>query len=158
MPVRIYEIAKKAGIPSKDVLAKAKELGITNAKVASSTLDKITAEYLEEQIIGTQESVPAPEQTTATAEPVIITAPEEKPEAEEEEEEAKESTEPEEAQDTEEEPSDLGKKVGFIELGNMPVRPAVREHKKKKDKAEKKPAKPTEAEQATPTPEVRGPG
>ena len=150
MPVRIYEIAKKAGIPSKDVLAKAKELGITNAKVASSTLDKITAEYLEEQIIGTQESVPAPEQTTATAEPVIITAPEEKPE--EEEEEAKESTEPEEAQDTEEEPSDLGKKVGFIELGNMPVRPAVREHKKKKDKAEKKPAKPTETEQATPTP------
>ena len=152
MPVRIYEIAKKAGIPSKDVLAKAKELGITNAKVASSTLDKITAEYLEEQIIGTQESVPAPEQTPATAEPVIITAPEEKPEEEEEEEEAKESTEPEEAQDTEEEPSDLGKKVGFIELGNMPVRPAVREHKKKKDKAEKKPAKPTETEQATPTP------
>ena len=150
MPVRIYEIAKKAGIPSKDVLAKAKELGITNAKVASSTLDKITAEYLEEQIIGTQESVPAPEQTPATAEPVIITAPEEEPE--EEEEEAKESTEPEEAQDTEEEPSDLGKKVGFIELGNMPVRPAVREHKKKKDKAEKKPAKPTETEQATPTP------
>ena len=149
MPVRIYEIAKKAGIPSKDVLAKAKELGITNAKVASSTLDKITAEYLEEQIIGTQESVPAPEQTPATAEPVIITTPEEE---EEEEEEAKESTEPEEAQDTEEEPSDLGKKVGFIELGNMPVRPAVREHKKKKDKAEKKPAKPTETEQATPTP------
>ena len=149
MPVRIYEIAKKAGIPSKDVLAKAKELGITNAKVASSTLDKITAEYLEEQIIGTQESVPAPEQTPAMAEPVIITTPEEKPE---EEEETKESTESEEAQDTEEEPSDLGKKVGFIELGKMPVRPAVREHKKKKDKAEKKPAKPTEAEQATPTP------
>ena len=149
MPVRIYEIAKKAGIPSKDVLAKAKELGITNAKVASSTLDKITAEYLEEQIIGTQESVPAPEQTQATAEPVIITAPEEEPV---DEEEAKEGTEPEEAQNTEEEPSDLGKKVGFIELGNMPVRPAVREHKKKKDKAEKKPTKPTEAEQATSTP------
>jgi len=152
MPVRIYEIAKKAGIPSKDVLAKAKELGITNAKVASSTLDKITAEYLEEQIIGTQESVPAPEQTQATAEPVIITAPEEEPEEEEEEEEAKEGTEQEETQNKEEEPSDLGKKVGFIELGNMPVRPAVREHKKKKNKAEKKPTKPTEAEQATSTP------
>ena len=153
MPVRIYEIAKKAGIPSKDVLAKAKELGITNAKVASSTLDKITAEYLEEQIIGTQESVPAPEQPQATVEPVIITAPEEEEEGEpEEEEEAKEGTEPEEAQNNEEEPSDLGKKVGFIELGNMPVRPAVREHKKKKDKAEKKPTKPTEAEQATSTP------
>ena len=52
MPVRIYEIARKVGIPSKEVLAKAKELGITNAKVASSTLDKITAEYLEEEIAG----------------------------------------------------------------------------------------------------------
>jgi hypothetical protein len=47
MPVRIYEIAKKIGIPSKEVLAKANELGITNAKVASSTLYKITAVYLE---------------------------------------------------------------------------------------------------------------
>ena len=56
MPVRIYEIAKKVGIPSKEVLAKAKELGITNAKVASSTLDKITAEYLEEQIAGKAEA------------------------------------------------------------------------------------------------------
>ena len=151
MPVRIYEIAKKAGIPSKDVLAKAKELGITNAKVASSTLDKITAEYLEEQIAGTQEPEPALEEAPVAAEPVIITAP-----AEEPEEETESEAEPEEAQDTaeepEEEPSDLGKKVGFIELGNMPVRPAVREHKKKKDKAEKKPAKPTETEQATPTP------
>ena len=55
MPVRIYEIAKKVGISSKEVLAKAKELGITNAKVASSTLDKITAEYLEGKIAGTQE-------------------------------------------------------------------------------------------------------
>ena len=147
MPVRIYEIAKKAGIPSKDVLAKAKELGITNAKVASSTLDKITAEYLEEQIIGTQESVPAPEQPQATVEPVIITAPEEEEEGEpEEEEETKEGTEPEEAQKNEEEPSDLGKKVGFIELGNMPVCPAVREHKKKKDKTEKEKKKPEKVE------------
>jgi hypothetical protein len=51
MPVRIYEIAKKVGIPSKEVLAIAKELGITKAKVASSRLDKITAEYLEEKIL-----------------------------------------------------------------------------------------------------------
>ena len=50
MPVRIYEIAKSLGIQSKDVLAKAKELNISNAKVASSSLDKITAEYLEEQL------------------------------------------------------------------------------------------------------------
>ena len=50
MPVRIYEIAKNLGVQSKDVLAKAKDLNITNAKVASSSLDKITAEYLEEQL------------------------------------------------------------------------------------------------------------
>ncbi len=48
MPVRIYDIARKLGLESKVVLAKAKELGISHAKVASSTLDKITAEYLEQ--------------------------------------------------------------------------------------------------------------
>jgi len=156
MPVRIYEIAKKAGIPSKDVLAKAKELGITNAKVASSTLDKITAEYLEEQISGTPEPEPAPDEAPVAAEPVIITAPAEEPEEVKEEDAA----EPEEAEDTaeepdaeeEEEPSDLGKKVGFIELGNMPVRPAVRERKKKKEKPAKKPAKGSEAKPGAPTP------
>ena len=47
MPVRIYDIAKKLGIESKEVLVKAKELGITAARVPSSSLDKITAEYLE---------------------------------------------------------------------------------------------------------------
>ena len=50
MPVRIYDIAKRLGIKSKDVLEKAAELDIKNAKVASSSLDKITAEYLEEEI------------------------------------------------------------------------------------------------------------
>src|SRR5713101_2308678 len=47
MPVRIYDIAKKLGIESKEVLAKAKELGIATARVPSSSLDKITAEFLE---------------------------------------------------------------------------------------------------------------
>ena len=47
MPVRIYDLAKKLGLESKDVLLKAKELGITTARVPSSSLDKITAEYLE---------------------------------------------------------------------------------------------------------------
>ena len=157
MPVRIYEIAKKVGIPSKEVLAKAKELGITNAKVASSTLDKITAEYLEGKIAGTQE--PAPEPAPVAVEPVIITAPAEEPEEEtadeteadaeqdaaEEEEEEEEAEEPEK----EEESTDLGKKVGFIELGNMPVRPAVRERKKKKDK---KPANDPEAKRPATAP------
>src|SRR5215475_12692416 len=51
MPVRIYEISKKLGLENKEVLAKAKELGIAGARVASSSLDKITAEYLEQQLI-----------------------------------------------------------------------------------------------------------
>ncbi len=158
MPVRIYEIAKKVGISSKEVLAKAKELGITNAKVASSTLDKITAEYLEGKIAGTQE--PEPEPAPVAVEPVIITAPAEEPEEEtadeteadaeqdaaEEEEEEEEAEEPEKE---EEESTDLGKKVGFIELGNMPVRPAVRERKKKKDK---KPANDPEAKRPATAP------
>jgi translation initiation factor IF-2 len=50
MPVRIYDLAKKLGIESKEVLAKAKELGIAQAKVPSSSLDKITAEFLEETL------------------------------------------------------------------------------------------------------------
>ena len=50
MPVRIYDISKKLGLENKEILAKAKELGITAAKVPSSSLDKITAEYLEDLI------------------------------------------------------------------------------------------------------------
>ena len=153
MPVRIYEIAKKVGISSKEVLAKAKELGITNAKVASSTLDKITAEYLEGKIAGTQE--PEPEPAPVAVEPVIITAPAEEPEeetADETEADAEQdAAEEEEAEEPEkeEESTDLGKKVGFIELGNMPVRSAVRERKKKKDK---KPANDPEAKRPATAP------
>ena len=162
MPVRIYEIAKKVGIPSKEVLAKAKELGITNAKVASSTLDKITAEYLEEQIAGKPETETRDdkEANQPAIEPVIITAPpveetdlpdensEEELETKKTESTIKTSEETDlENGDIEEqtdstkleketpaEETDLGKKVGFIELGTMPVRPAPRERKKKKDK------------------------
>jgi translation initiation factor IF-2 len=50
MPVRIYDLAKKLGLESKEVIAKAKELGISAAKVPSSSLDKITAEYLEQHL------------------------------------------------------------------------------------------------------------
>ena len=190
MPVRIYEIAKKVGIPSKEVLAKAKDLGIANAKVASSTLDKITAEYLEEQIAGKPEPEAPAEEPQAAAEPVIITAPveeaapqeaeatedssEETPTEETEpatEEEATEDAEPEapaeEAEDQaepaepaeeEEKDSDLGKKVGFIELGNMPVRPAVRERKKKKDKGKDKQEKKPEKSGTAPEPTTVGGG
>ena len=59
MPVRIYDIAKKLGIESKAVLAKAKELSIAAAKVPSSSLDKISAEWLEEEIIKSNPAVAA---------------------------------------------------------------------------------------------------
>jgi translation initiation factor IF-2 len=60
MPVRIYDISKKLGLDNKQVLAKAKALGMTAARVASSSLDKITAEYLEEQIILEHPELAAP--------------------------------------------------------------------------------------------------
>jgi translation initiation factor IF-2 len=71
MPVRIYDIAKKLGLENKEVLVKAKELGIA-AKVPSSSLDKITAEYLEQQIV---EANPALKAKLAPAEPVVPPAP-----------------------------------------------------------------------------------
>ena len=60
MPVRIYDISKKLGLENKEVLAKAKELGIALARVASSSLDKITAEYLEDQLKATHPRFLAP--------------------------------------------------------------------------------------------------
>ena len=77
MPVRIYEIAKKLGVENKDVLAKAKELGIAGAKVPSSSLDKITAEYLEQQLAAQlspkKEGETPPEPKAAVPrEPVLI--------------------------------------------------------------------------------------
>ncbi len=50
MPVLIYDLAKKLAIESKDVLAEAKKLGIAAAKTPSSSLDKITAGFLEETL------------------------------------------------------------------------------------------------------------
>src|SRR2546430_48009 len=61
MPVRIYDISKKLGLEDKAVLSKAKELGIAAARVASSSLDKITAEYLEEKLrLAYPDVAPAP--------------------------------------------------------------------------------------------------
>lgn len=72
MPVRIYEISKKLGLENKQILAKAKELGIT-AKAASSSLDKITAEYLEDQLC---QAFP---EVAAKLRPVTTTTPEPSP-------------------------------------------------------------------------------
>src|SRR5213083_1207640 len=81
MPVRIYDIAKKLGIESKEVLAKAKALGISAAKVPSSSLDKITAEYLEEQMGGHKPASAAqPPPAPIPPEPIlIVSAPPETP-------------------------------------------------------------------------------
>jgi translation initiation factor IF-2 len=69
MPVRIYDIAKRLGIESKDVLLKAKELGIAAARVPSSSLDKITAEYLEEKLGGAKVvEAPAP----PPSQPIVV--------------------------------------------------------------------------------------
>src|ERR1041385_3242427 len=84
MPVRIYDISKKLGLENKEVLSKAKELGIAAAKVASSSLDKITAEYLEGEIRKAHPELAAPAPTTPPPprppvpvnEPiVVVTAP-----------------------------------------------------------------------------------
>ena len=83
MPVRVYDIAKKLGLESKEILVKAKEMGIVAAKVPSSSLDKISAEWLEEEIIRTNPAVAArlapkpPEEKPAPApapveEPIVV--------------------------------------------------------------------------------------
>src|SRR5277367_4540458 len=71
MPVRIYDLAKKLGIESKDVIAEAKKLGIAAAKVPSSSLDKITAGFLEETLVKLYPP-PAP---PVSLEPVVTTPP-----------------------------------------------------------------------------------
>ena len=79
MPVRIYDIAKKLGIESKEVLVKAKELGITAAKVPSSSLDKITAEFLEESLAAFAKPREVAAPSAPPAPPVFVSAPKEEP-------------------------------------------------------------------------------
>ncbi len=177
MPVRIYEIAKNLGIQSKDVLTKAKELNISNAKVASSSLDKITAEYLEEQlskdlkpdeteaksIVEVVDEEPPVEPTPSG--PVLIVANEEEeteePPSEEGKNEGDISTleEPEVETSTDEQQDEVesgssksaqdsgpkvGQQVGFIDLGDLPVRREPR-RREKKDERSKSPAGATTA-------------
>ena len=152
MPVRIYDIAKTLGITSKDVLAKAKELNITNARVASSSVDKITAEYLQDTIakeLKPAEAEPTVEETpaekVAPTGPVIIVATEKKPE-ETTKEEAKtaESEEPDAEETAKGKPEvgfeseipsgpQVGQHVGFIDLGSQPVRREPRDRQVKKE-------------------------
>jgi hypothetical protein len=50
VPKRIFDISKKLGLHPKEVLVKARELGITQAKVPSSQIDDTDAERLEEEL------------------------------------------------------------------------------------------------------------
>ncbi len=72
MPVRIYDLAKKLGIESKDVLVEAKKLGIAQAKVPSSSLDKITAEYLEQELEKLFPHHAAPASVPVAVQPVAV--------------------------------------------------------------------------------------
>jgi translation initiation factor IF-2 len=94
MPVRIYDISKKLGLENKQILEKAKALGIAAAKVPSSSLDKISAEWLEEELIKTfpeaaarlaPKPAPEPPKPAPVEEKIVlITAPPEpKPEIKE---------------------------------------------------------------------------
>ncbi len=70
MPVRIYDIAKKFGLENKEILTKAKALGIAAAKVPSSSLDKISAEWLEEELVKER-----PELANKTANKPVVETP-----------------------------------------------------------------------------------
>lgn len=133
MPVRIYDIAKQAGITSKEVLAKAKDLGITQARVASSSLDKITAEFLVEQLAPSKPEAPRVEPVAPEPEkPIVIVSAPEEPEVPEappvEDEPAAETSEPDtevpaetEAAETAEAPVETGPAV---EEEDSPTEPA----------------------------------
>ncbi|HEY5296703.1 MAG TPA: translation initiation factor IF-2 [Verrucomicrobiae bacterium] len=92
MPVRIYDISKKLGLENKQIIEKAKAMGIAAAKVPSSSLDKISAEWLEEELIKTFPEIAArlapklapepPKPAPAEQKIVLITAPPPEPKPE----------------------------------------------------------------------------
>jgi hypothetical protein len=58
MTTRVYDISKKLGIESKEVLAAAKKLGIASARLPSSSLSDAEAERLEQQLRNDHPYVP----------------------------------------------------------------------------------------------------
>ena len=92
MPVRIYDISKKLGLENKAILAKAKALGIAAARVPSSSLDKISAEWLEGELVKDHPEIAAklvpppavekPKPAPVEEKVVIITAPPPEPQPE----------------------------------------------------------------------------
>ena len=167
MPVRIYDISKKLGLENKVILAKAKSLGIAAAKVPSSSLDKISAEYLEEEICKEHPEVaaklappPPPPPKAAPAEPIlVIKPPPEPPKPEVKEEPSKVEIAPPPVVEPPPPPPQpagpkIGEKVGFIQL---PSRPQPRSG----DKAgvgKPPPSRPAGAGKPEPRPAYRLPG
>ncbi|MBR5606131.1 MAG: translation initiation factor IF-2 [Verrucomicrobia bacterium] len=131
MPVRIYDIAKRLGIPNKVVLQKAKELGIKEARAASCSLDKITAEFLEQQLAAKPEPAPVPETAASpVAEPVKADEKqvEEKPAAKETSKKAKETKTEPKAEEPAETPSQpKAEEKAPVEKQPRPMEKAVRE-------------------------------
>ncbi|MGO9584747.1 MAG: translation initiation factor IF-2 [Limisphaerales bacterium] len=132
MPVRIYDISKKLGLENKAILAKAKSLGIAAAKVPSSSLDKITAEYLEEQICIDHPELsarlappPPPAPKAAPSEPIVVikSPPPEPPKPEVKEEPPSAVEAPTPLPPPKPAGPKVGEKVGFIQL---PTRPPPR--------------------------------
>ncbi len=143
MPVRIYDISKKLGLENKVILAKAKAMGIAAAKVPSSSLDKITAEDLENHLLADYPEIAAKFAAPPVVEPpkpppveekvIFITAPPPeppKPEVKEEEPPKVELAPPPVVEAPKPPPPPpvpagpkIGEKVGFIQL---PTRPQPR--------------------------------
>ncbi|MGA2180769.1 MAG: translation initiation factor IF-2 [Verrucomicrobiota bacterium] len=130
MPVRIYDISKKLGLENKIILAKAKSLRIAAARVPSSSLDKISAEYLEEQLCIDHPELaaklappPPPAPKAAPSEPIVVikTPPPEppKPEVKEEPPPIVEAPKPPPPPPKPVGPK-IGDKVGFIQLPHRP--------------------------------------
>ncbi|MGA2802109.1 MAG: translation initiation factor IF-2 [Verrucomicrobiota bacterium] len=126
MPVRIYDISKKLGLENKKIIAKARSLGIAAARVPSSSLDKITAEFLEEELFKeypdlAKKFVAPPVAETPKPAPVeekivLITAPPPEPKPEVKEEPAVVEAKIEPAPPPKPTGPKIGEKVGFIQL------------------------------------------
>jgi translation initiation factor IF-2 len=155
MPVRIYDISKKLGLENKTILAKAKALGIAAARVPSSSLDKISAEWLEGELVKDHPEIAAkvapppvvekPKPAPVEEKIVIITAPPPEPKPAVKTEPVKGAAPPVVvAPPPPPKPvgPKIGEKVGFIQLPQKPVFRAP-SHVKSAPKPAAPPAKPS---------------
>jgi len=171
MPVRIYDISKKLGLENKTILAKAKALGIAAAKVPSSSLDKISAQFLEEELFKEHPELAAkfaappvvekPKAAPVEEKIVIITAPPPGIKPEVKAEPAKAAVAPPVVETPPPPPPPpkpagpkIGEKVGFIQLPHRPV-PKAPSHGKPAPKPA--PAHPVKPSRPGPTPAMPKP-